>query len=287
MAGEMNGYDMLNILSYEFMQNAMFAGIMASVVCGVIGPFVVSKRMVFISGGLSHTAFGGLGIAYWLGINPLYGATAFVLLAAAFLGFLEEKYETNVNDLFVGILWAVGMSIGIVFINMTPGYAPDLMSFLFGNILMVTRSDIFVSLILVLIVTLSVLIFFKGFVAVALDEEYAMVRKLPVKFLNIWLMLLIALSIVILIRVVGIILVIALLTIPVAIANELSASFKQIMVISIILGILVCLSGLFVSYFIEFPSGASIVLIGAALLGIIKGIKKLLAYRKVIKTVSS
>jgi len=265
---------MLNILSYEFMQNAILAGIMASIVCGLIGPFIVSKKMVFISGGLSHTAFGGLGIAYWSGINPLYGATAFVLLAAVLLGFLNED-RTDKNDLFIGVLWATGVAIGIVFIHITPGYAPDLTTFLFGNILTVPRSDILVSFILVMIVTLSVLIFFKGFVAIALDEEYAKARKLPVRALNIGLMLLTALSIVIMIQVVGIILVIALLTIPVAIANELSANFKQIMVISVLLGILICLAGLFVSYFIEFPSGASIVLVGGVLLGIVKGIKRL------------
>ena len=269
---------MLNILSYEFMQNAILAGILASIVCGVIGPFVVARRMVFISGGLSHTAFGGLGIAYWLGINPLYGATVFVLLAATLLGFLD-KNKTDKSDLFIGILWAVGVAIGIVFIHMTPGYAPDLITFLFGNILTVPRFDIFISFILVLIVTLSVLTFFKGLVSITLDEEYAKARKLPVKSLNIGLLLLIALSIVTLIQVVGIILVIALLTIPVAIASELSINFKQIMINSILLGILICLTGLFVSYFIEFPSGASIILVGGFLFGTIKVIKKICAYR--------
>jgi len=274
---------MLNILSYEFMQNAILAGILASIVCGVIGPFIVARRMVFISGGLSHTAFGGLGIAYWLGINPLYGATLFVMLAATLLGFLDEN-KTDKSDLFIGILWAVGVAIGIVFIHMTPGYAPDLITFLFGNILTVPRFDIFISLILVLIVTLSVLIFFKGLVSITLDEEYAKARKLPVKALNIGLLLLIALSIVTLIQVVGIILVIALLTIPVAIASELSINFKQIMINSILLGILICLVGLFVSYFIEFPSGASIILVGGFLFGTIKVIKKICAYRVTIST---
>ena len=269
---------MLNILSYEFMQNAILAGILASIVCGVIGPFIVTRRMVFISGGLSHTAFGGLGIAYWLGINPLYGATLFVMLAATLLGFLDEN-KTDKSDLLIGILWAVGVAIGIVFIHMTPGYAPDLITFLFGNILTVPRFDIFISFILVLIVTLSVLIFFKGLVSITLDEEYAKARKLPVKALNIGLLLLIALSIVTLIQVVGIILVIALLTIPVAIASELSINFKQIMINSILLGILICLVGLFVSYFIEFPSGASIILVGGFLFGTIKVIKKICAYR--------
>ncbi len=263
---------MLNILSYEFIQNAILAGFLASIVCGLIGPFIVARKMVFISGGLSHTAFGGLGIAYWMGVNPLYGATAFVLFSAAGIGLLENKTEKN--DLLIGILWAVGMAIGIVFIHLTPGYAPDLMTFLFGNILTVPRSDIVIMSILVLFVTVSVLIFYKGLVSISFDEEYAKTRKLPVRFLHIGLLLLIGLAIITMIQVVGIILVIALLTIPVAIAEELSINFKRIMIISILLGISICWSGLFVSYYIEFPSGASIILIGSILLCLLKIIKK-------------
>ena len=224
--------DLLNILSYEFIQNAILAGLLASIVCGLIGPFIVTRQMVFISGGLSHSAFGGLGIAYFMGINPLYGATVFVLLSAAGVGLFEET--TGKSDLFIGILWATGMAIGIIFIHLTPGYAPDLMTFLFGNILTVPRSDISIMLILVLFVSLSVLVFYKGFVSIAFDEEYAKARRLPVRFLNIGLLLLIGLSIITLIQVVGIILVIALLTIPVAIAEEFSTRFHRIMIISVI-----------------------------------------------------
>ncbi len=269
---------MNSILSYEFMQNAILAGIMASIVCGVIGPFVVTRRMVFISGGLSHTAFGGLGIAYWLGIHPLFGATAFVLAASILIGRLEEK-KLNRNDLFIGILWAVGVAIGIVFIHLTPGYAPDLMTFLFGNILTVPRTDLIITLFLVLIVATAVLIFYRGFVSIALDEEYARARRLPVASLKMGLMILTALSIVTLIQVVGILLVIALLTIPVAVASRLSRDFPRIMLLSILCGTVICLSGLLVSYFIEIPSGASIILIGGALLGLVTGIKRITTIR--------
>lgn len=267
------------ILSYEFMQNAILAGILASVICGVIGPFIVARRMVFISGGLSHTAFGGLGIAYWLGIHPLFGATAFVLASAVLIARVEEK-KLNQNDLFIGIVWAVGVAIGIIFIHMTPGYAPDLMAFLFGNILTVPRLDVLITLALVLIVTAAVLTFYRGFVAIALDAEYAQARRLPVASLKMGLMLLTALSIVTLIQVVGILLVIALLTIPVAVASELSGHFRRIMFLSILCGTVICLTGLLVSYFIELPSGASIILIGGALLGLVKGLKRIFRRRK-------
>jgi zinc transport system permease protein len=265
---------MNGILSYEFMQNAIMVGIMASIICGIIGPFIVARRMVFISGGLSHTAFGGLGIAYWLGIHPLFGAAAFVLTSAVLIARMEEK-KLSQNDLFIGILWAVGVAIGIIFIHMTPGYAPDLMTFLFGNILTVPRMDVFITLILVLFVTAAVLIFYRGFVAVALDEEYAKARRLPVASLKMGLMILTAISIVTLIQVVGILLVIALLTIPVAVASELSGNFHRIMFLSVLSGIASCLAGLLISYFIAFPSGASIILIGGVLLGLVKGVKRI------------
>jgi zinc transport system permease protein len=268
-----------SILSYEFMQNAILVGVMASIVCGVIGPFIVTRRMVFISGGLSHTAFGGLGIAYWLGIRPLIGATLFVLAAAVLIARLEEK-KLGRDDLFIGILWALGVAVGILFIHMTPGYAPDLLSFLFGNILTVPRTDVLITLLLVLVVTAVVVVFYKGFVAIALDEEYARTRGLPVAGLKMGIMLLTAVSIVTLIQVVGILLVIALLTIPVAVAAELSSDFRRIMWLSILCGIVICLSGLAVSYLIEIPSGASIILIGAALLGLGKGIRRLRNHRR-------
>ena len=269
---------MPDFLHYEFMQNAILTGIMASIICGVIGPFIVAKRMVFISGGLSHTAFGGLGIAYWLGINPIYGASLFVLSSALIIGWWEEKIARH--DLFIGILWAFGVAVGIIFIQLTPGYVPDLMTFLFGNILTVSQKDMYITLFLVLIVTAPVFIFFKGMVFITFDEEYAKARKLPVKTLNMLLLSLFALSIVILIQVVGIILVIALITIPVAVAGELSKSFKGIMALSTLLGTIFCLSGLFASYFFELPSGAAIVMIGTMALILTKGLKYLLLLTK-------
>ncbi|MBN1614787.1 MAG: metal ABC transporter permease [Deltaproteobacteria bacterium] len=259
---------MLDVLSYAFMQNAIAASILASIICGVIGPFIVARRMVFISGGLSHTAFGGLGIAYWMGANPLYGAVVFVLGAAVAMAGLEKKVDSS--DLLIGIFWALGVAIGIVFIHMTPGFTPDLMTFLFGNILTVPRSDIVTALALVILICLVVFVFFKGFVSIALDEDYARARGIPVDALNLCMMVLMALSIVIMLQVVGIILVIALLTIPVAIAREITFHFRRVMVLSALWGISICLAGLAISYIAELPAGAAIILLGAFILGLIK-----------------
>jgi len=251
-----------DLLSYEFMQNALAAGILASLLCGVIGPFVVTRKMVFIGGSMSHSAFGGMGIAYWLGMNPLYGALAFTLLSAFLLSLMGEK-RTEENDLFIGILWAVGMAVGIVFIHLTPGYVPNLMTFLFGNILLVPRHDLFLTAVLAAVVTLSVLIFFRGFVSIALDEEFAQARRLPVRALHTGFLVLVALTIVTLIQAVGIILVLALLTLPVAIARELTIRFPSLMILSALTGIAMCVSGLAISYVMDLPSGAAIILVGA------------------------
>ena len=273
----------MDFLNYEFMQNALLAGLFASIVCGIIGPFIVARRMVFISDGLSHTAFGGLGLAYWLGINPLYGAFAFSLSAAVIIGILEEK-KLYRNDLLIGIIWAVGMAVGLTFIYITPGFAPDLMTFLFGNILTVSRTSIYIFFLLLIVVTASVAVFFHGFVAITLDEEFARSRRLPVKALTIALMILVALTIVLLIQIVGIILVIALLTIPVAIGNELSQHFNRVILFSMMTGMLMCLSGLIVSYHVEFPSGPAIILIGGVLLAAIKTTKALSRRVKINKS---
>jgi zinc transport system permease protein len=209
----------------------------------------------------------------------LYGAVAAALIAAVVIGAFETKRIYR-NDLLIGIIWALGMAVGIAFIYITPGFAPDLMTFLFGNILTVSRLSVCIFFLLVLTVVLFVVIFFKGFVLITLDEEYARARKLPVNSLKIGLMLLVALSIVTLIQIVGIVLVIALLTMPVAAGSELSSNFKKIMALSILIGILACMGGLALSYLVEFPSGASIVLIGGVLLGAIKGTKGLLSIRR-------
>ena len=251
---------MIEALQYEFMRNALFAAVLASIACGVIGSYVVIKRLVFISGGISHSAFGGIGLAYFLGIDPLITLIPFSILCALGIGWLSQKTKVA-SDTAIGIFWALGMAIGIILINLSPGYSPDLFSYLFGSILTVPNSDLFLMLILNFMIVISVFLLYREFQAISFDEEYAEVSGLPVKFLYLLLLCLIALTIVILIRIVGIILVIALLTIPSATAKFFSKSLKGMMLLSIFFGMFFTLTGLGLSYIFNLASGATIILI--------------------------
>ncbi len=253
---------MIEILQYEFMRNAIFAGILAAIACGIVGSFVVVKRLVFISGGISHAAFGGIGIGYFLGINPIIGAIFFALFSAIGIGVVSKK--TKREDTSIGILWASGMAIGIIFIGLAEGYAPDLFSYLFGSILTVPQSDLIIMLFLNLIIILIVFVFYKELLAVSYDEEYARAIGIPVDKIYLILLCLIAITVVLLIRIVGIILVIALLTIPAATASQFTGNLKKMMVLSILFGILFTISGLWLSYILDIPSGATIILVSAA-----------------------
>ena len=216
---------LVEALSYEFVRNAVAAGVLASLLCGVIGTFVVVKRLVFVSGGISHAAFGGMGLAHLLGLSPLTGAVGASVLCALALG-LAGSDRFRSHDAIIGVLWSAGMALGIVFIRLTPGYAPDLMSYLFGDILTVSSRDLAVALALNVCVLGIVAMLFKELVAVAFDEPFAAVQGLPVRALFTGLLVLTALSIVVLIQVVGIILVMALLTIPPLLALRIALRYS-------------------------------------------------------------
>jgi len=250
------------ILAYEFFRNAIIGALIASVVCGIIGSYVVVKRMVSLSGGLAHAAFGGIGLGYFLGIDPVAGAVAFTTGIALVIGLIREKFGQYMETL-IGAVWAAGMALGILFIALTPGYAPDLFGFLFGNILLIPTSDLFIMALLALVICIVVMIQFNQLMAVTFDEEYARVMNLPVTALLLVLLLLIAFTVVVLIRVVGIILVIALLTLPAAMAREYTQSIRVMMVLSMGIATLCSLGGLFLSYVLDVPSGATIILLAA------------------------
>lgn len=250
----------MEIFHYEFMRNALAAAALASVACGVIGSYVVTKRLVFVSGGISHSVFGGIGLGIFLGINPLVILIPFALFCAIGIGWIHKKTKLPA-DTAIGIFWAFGMALGIFFVNLTPGYVPDLFSYLFGNILTVPTFDLMVIVILNLVIGGTVFLFYKEFLAISFDEEYAEVSGVPVNTLYLILLCLIALTVVILIRIVGVILVIALLTIPSAIAKSYTRSFISLIVVSSIMSAVLTIAGLWVSYYLNFASGATIILL--------------------------
>ncbi len=249
---------MIELLSYPFFQRALAAAFLVSIACGLVGTYIVSRKIVFLGGSISHASFGGIGIGYYLGINPLAGATIFAMLSAFSIEYLTRRTKMR-TDTLIGILWSFGMAVGIIFIYITPGYAPNLMGYLFGSILTVSLSDLAVTGTVTLLISATFIFLYRDILYVAFDEEFAMTRGIPVRFINYLMFGFIALTIVINIRVVGIILVISLLTIPQATAGLFTNNFKKLLWLSTFFAFLSSLSGLVISHYLEIPSGASII----------------------------
>jgi zinc transport system permease protein len=260
---------MLELFNYQFFIHALLAAVFSSITCGFIGTYIVSRRIVFISGGISHTSFGGVGIAYHLGIPPLLGAAVFSVLAAIGIEVFSHKSELR-EDSLIGMMWSFGMAVGIIFIFITPGYAANLMSYLFGSILTVSSSEILLMAGLALLIVIFFILLFKEILFVAFDEDYARTQGIPTGLINYALLSLVALTIVINIRVVGIILVISLLTIPQATANLITKSFKRIIIYSTGFAFLASVSGLLLSYQLNIPSGAAIIFIAITIFLLLK-----------------
>ena len=191
---------MFEFFQYQFMQRALIAAVLVSIACGVVGSYVVIKRIVSLSGAISHAAFGGVGLGYFLGVNPVLAAIPFSIISAMAIGGVKQKVKIS-EDTAIGILWSVGMAIGVIFINLTPGYAPDLFSYLFGSILTVNSTDLFIMLILDLVIIATVYLFRREFLAVSFDEEFSKVVGLPALLVYMLLLALVALSVVVLIKV--------------------------------------------------------------------------------------
>ncbi len=194
------------LLSYEFMRNALLAGVIVSAACGVVGTLVVLNRIVFISGGIAHAAYGGVGIAYFLGLNPVWGAVGFSLLSSLAMGYVHRK-EKGRADTIIGVMWALGMALGIIFVSLSPGYKADLMSYLFGSILAVSAADLWLMVVIAVVVLAFVLVFYRLLLAISFDETFSTVRNVPVGLLSMAMIVLIGLTVVISMRVVGLILV--------------------------------------------------------------------------------
>ncbi|WP_237566979.1 metal ABC transporter permease [Odoribacter sp. Z80] len=252
-------HPMLELLKYDFFQNALFSTIFIGISCGLIGTYIVAKRMVFISGGITHASFGGLGLAYYLGISPMLGATVFSLLSILGIWSLSENKKFR-EDSLIGIFWSAGMAIGILFIYLTPGYAPNLMSYLFGNILTVTSGQILLSALLCVLIILFFLKFFRPLFYIAFDKEYSLTHHVHINAIDISITILIALCIVLCLKLAGIILVISYLTLPQAIAGIYYKNFKQQLIASALISTLGSVTGLFISAQTNLPSGATIVI---------------------------
>jgi zinc transport system permease protein len=251
----------------SFMQNALLAGVVASIACGMIGSYVVARRITYIAGGIAHCVLGGMGAARYLSVgygwewlHPLHGAIVAAMLAAAIIGIVSLQAKER-EDTIIGALWAIGMAVGILFVFKTPGYSEDLMSYLFGNILLVSREDLWLIAGLDVIVIVVALLFYNPLLAVCFDEEFARLRGVPVAFFYLLLLELTAVTVVLLVSVVGIVLVIALLTLPAAIAGHFTRTLGQTMVLAVLLSLGFTTGGLALSYGPNLPTGATTIML--------------------------
>ncbi len=263
----------MNILAFfqtnPFLLMSLMAGLAASITSGIIGSYVVSKRIVFISGSIAHSVLGGMGLCLWLKrvwgiawLTPLYGALFAALLSALLIGWIHLKYRQR-EDTVIATLWSTGMAIGVIFVALTPGYNVELMNFLFGNILWVSSADLQLLFALDLIIIFTVALFHRRFVAVCFDEEQALLQGVHIRAIYLLLLVLVAISVVILIQVVGAILIIAMLAIPAAMASEMTHRMGLMMLIAVGLGCLFSLAGTIASYLLNWPPGATISLTAA------------------------
>jgi len=251
---------MLEALQYDFMRNALAAGLLASVICGIMGTLVVVNRIVFLSGGIAHAAYGGIGLAFFFGWPYWVGTLSFSLAAAMVMAAVSLKAKHRA-DTIIGVIWALGMACGIILLDVTPGYNVDLMSYLFGSILTVPLSDLWIMLTLGILITGLVVLFYQDLLVLSYDEEFARIRGVPVRALYFMLIGMLAVTIVMVIQVVGLILVIALLTIPPYIMEKYAKSMAQMMAGSAVLGAVFTVAGLALSYAYDLTSGASIIIV--------------------------
>lgn len=265
---------MIDILQYTFFQNALIGSLMASILCGFIGTYIVTRRLVFISGGITHASFGGIGLGVFLGINPIISGMLFSVLSAFGIQWISHHGDIR-EDSAIAVFWTLGMSIGIICCFMSPEFIPDLPSFLFGSILTIEKTDLWILGILTLIVALTFCFFLRPIQSIAFDETFARSQKLPVTFIEYAMMAFIALSIVSTLRMVGIVLAISLLTIPQMTANLFTFSWKRMISLSILIGWIDCLLGLSVSYQLDVPSGASIIFCSVVIYSICKLVQKI------------
>lgn len=259
----------MELLQYTFFQNALLGSLFASIACGIIGTYIVTRRLVFISGGITHASFGGIGLGLYAGISPILSAAVFSILSAFGVEWLSKRQDMR-EDSAIAVLWTLGMALGVMFSFMSPGFAPDLSAYLFGNILTITHTDILLLIILCALLIVFFTLFINPIISIAFDREFARSQGLPVILFEYLLMMFIALTIVLSLRMVGIVLAISLLTIPQMTANLFTFKFKRIIWLSILIGYIGCLGGLLISYRLNVPSGASIIFFSIIIYAICK-----------------
>ncbi len=269
-----------DIQTYSFLQYALLAGLLCSVSCGIIGSYVTVRRITYIAGAIAHCTLGGMGAArylqkeYEVGVTPLQGAVAAALLAAFIIG-LVKQYGSQREDTVLSAIWSIGMATGLFFISKTGGYNEDLMSYLFGDILMVSRGDLVLIALLDVFIVGVVIAYYNKLIAVCFDEEFARISGVRVEFFEILLLVMIALTVVLLVQVVGIVMVVAMLTLPAAAAGQLVKRLWQMMLLAILLCLVSTTGGLAISYQPDFPAGATIVIMAGFIYFAVTAFKKL------------
>lgn len=271
--------EFFDLLSYPFFQNALLGSLLASIACGIIGTYVVVRRLVFISGGITHASLGGLGIGFYFGLNPIFSAMVFSVLSAFGIEWLSGRQGVR-EDSAIGTFWSLGMAVGIIFIYLKPGFAPNLSDYLFGNILTITMTDIMYLAVLSLILILVFALFSKQILYAAFDPDFAQTRKLPVNFIKYAMMMAIAITIVLTIRLVGIVLLMSILTVPQMTANLFTSNFVKMILLSVLIGFLGCIMGLYLSAVLDVPSGVFIIFTQILVFLILRGIMRIKEKRK-------
>ncbi len=258
-----------NIFAYDFLTNAFVACLLSGITCGVVGSYIVARRMVFLSSGITHASFGGLGIALYLGINPLVGAMSFAALSSIGIEFTSRRGGIR-EDSAIGIIWSVGMALGALFLSLRPGYATDLTSYLFGNILLVDSGDITWFAILTVFVVVGAIVGLRKLMYITFDEEFARSQGISVSLVAYTMSVVIALTIVMSIKVMGIILLLSLITIPVVVANTLTRDYRLIAILSSVVAVVGNILGFLLSYEFDLPTGSCIIFILVLLLVVVK-----------------
>ncbi len=257
------------ILTYDFLRDALLAAVLSGIACGVVGTYVVARRMVFLSGGITHASFGGIGIAYHFGLNPIGGAMIFAVLSALGIEWTSAKGRIR-EDSAIGIVWSVGMAVGLLFIFTTPGYAPNLMSFLFGDILTVSGLNIISLAVLVGVLIAVMVLFSRPIIFSAFDREYARSQGVKADAILATMTVLTSVAIVLSIRIVGIVLLISLLTIPPTIASCFTKSYTRIALWASVLAVVGNIFGIYLAWKIDFPVGATTIILLAVVLFVVK-----------------